>query len=57
MGVTCSLTLREGPSLRLFDNRVLRRIFWPKKDEVTGECSKLHDEGLNDLYPHRIFFG
>jgi len=57
MGVTCLLTLREEPSLRLFDNRVLRRIFWSKRDEVTGECSKLHNDELNDLSPHRIFFG
>jgi hypothetical protein len=40
----------EEPSLSLFDNRALRRIFWPKRDEVTGECSKLRNEELNDLY-------
>ena len=34
----------------MFENRVLRRIFGPKKDEVTGEWRKLHDEELNDLY-------
>ena len=50
MGVTCSLTSMEEPSLSLFDNRALRRIFWPKRDEVTGECSKLRNEELNDLY-------
>jgi hypothetical protein len=50
MGVTCSLTLREERSLRLFENRVLRRLFWPKRIEVTGECSKLHNEELSDLY-------
>jgi len=34
----------------VFENRVLRRIFGPKRDEVTGEWRKLHNEGLNDLY-------
>jgi hypothetical protein len=34
----------------VFENRVLRRIFGPKKDEVTGEWRKLHDEELRDLY-------
>jgi hypothetical protein len=37
-------------TLRLFENRVLRRVFEPKKDEVTGEWRKLHNEELNDLY-------
>jgi hypothetical protein len=36
--------------LCLFENRVLRRIFGPRKDEVTGEWRKLHNEELNDLY-------
>jgi hypothetical protein len=36
--------------LRVFENRVLRRIFGPKRDEVTGEWRKLHDEELRDLY-------
>jgi hypothetical protein len=45
-----SLTLREERKLRVFENRVLRRIFWPQKDEVTGEWSELHNEELNDLY-------
>ena len=45
-----SFTLREELRLRVFENRVLRRIFWPKRDEVTGEWRKLHNEGLNDLY-------
>jgi hypothetical protein len=36
--------------LRVFENRMLRRIFGPKRDEVTGEWRKLHNEGLNDLY-------
>jgi hypothetical protein len=42
--------LREGRRLRVFENRVLRRIFGPKRDEVTGEWRKLHNEELNDLY-------
>jgi hypothetical protein len=36
--------------LRVFENRVLRRIFGPKRDEVTGEWRKLYNEELNDLY-------
>jgi len=34
----------------VFENRVLRRIFWPKRDDITGEWGKLHDEELNNLY-------
>jgi hypothetical protein len=45
-----SLKLREEPRLRVFENRVLRRIFGPKKDEVTGECRKVQNVELNDLY-------
>jgi len=45
-----SLTLRDERRLRVFENRVLRRIFGPKKDEVTGDWRKLHNEELNDLY-------
>jgi hypothetical protein len=45
-----SLTLREEHRLRLFDNRVLRRIFGPKGDEITGEWRKLHKEELHNLY-------
>ena len=48
---TWSLTLREERKLRLFENRVLRRIFGPTRDEVTGEWRRLHNEELNDLYP------
>jgi hypothetical protein len=48
---TWSLTLREERRLRVFENRVLRRVFGPKTDEVTGESRKLHNEELNDLYP------
>ena len=47
---TWSLTLREECRLRVFENRVLRRVFGPKRDEVTGEWRKLHNEELNDLY-------
>ena len=47
---TWSLTLREERRLRVFENRVLRRIFGPKRDGVTGEWRKLHNEELNDLY-------
>jgi hypothetical protein len=47
---TWSFTLREERRLRVFDNRMLRRIFRPKRDEVTGEWRKLHNEELNDLY-------
>jgi len=42
--------LREEHRLRVFENRVLRRIFGPKRDGVTGEWTKLHNEKLNDLY-------
>jgi hypothetical protein len=41
---TWSLTLKEEPRLRVFENRVLRKIFGPKRDEVTGEWRKLHNE-------------
>ena len=54
---TWSPTLREERRLRVFENRVLRRIFGPKRDEVTGERRKLHNEGLNDLTPNPIMFG
>ena len=47
---TGSPTLREEHRLRVFENRVLRRIFGPKRDEVTGQWRKLHNEELNDLY-------
>jgi len=47
---TWSLTLREERKLRVFENRVLRRIFGPKRDEVTGKWRKLHNEWLNYLY-------
>jgi hypothetical protein len=47
---TLSLTLREEHILRVFENRVLRRIFGPKRDEVTGGWRKLHNEELHGLY-------
>ena len=47
---TWSLTFREEHGLRVFENRVLRRIFGPKRDEVTGEYRKLSNEELDDLY-------
>jgi hypothetical protein len=47
---TWSLTLREEHRLRVFENRVLRRIFGPKKDEVTGGWRKLHNEERRNLY-------
>jgi len=47
---TLSLTLREKLWLRVFKNRVLWRIFGPKRDEVTGEWRKLRNGELNDLY-------
>jgi hypothetical protein len=47
---TWSETLREEHRLRMGENRVLRRIFGPKRDEVMGEWRKLHDEELSDLY-------
>ena len=46
---TWSLTLRDKHRLKVFENRVLRRIFGPKRYEVTGEWRKLHNEELNDL--------
>ena len=45
-----SLTLREERKLRVFENMVLRRIFGPRSDEVTGEWRRLHNEELSDLY-------
>jgi hypothetical protein len=42
--------LREERRLRVFENRVLRRIFGTKRDEVTREWRRLHSEELNDLY-------
>ena len=47
---TWSLTLREERKLRVFENMVLRGIFGPRRDEVTGEWRRLHNEELNDFY-------
>jgi hypothetical protein len=47
---TWSLTLREEHRLRVFENRVLKRIYGPKRDEVTGDWRKLHNEELHNLY-------
>ena len=47
---TWSLTQREERKLRVFENRVLRKIFGPRRDEVTGEWRRLHNKELNDLY-------
>jgi hypothetical protein len=54
---TWSLTLREEHRLRVFESRVLRRIFGPKRDEVTGEWRRLHNEELNDLYITKYYSG
>jgi hypothetical protein len=53
---TWSLTLREECRLRMFKNRVLRRIFGPERVEVTREWRKLHNEELNDLYSPNIIW-
>jgi hypothetical protein len=50
---TFSLTLREEHNVRVFDNRVLRRIFEEKRNEVTLECRKLHNDELHDLHSSR----
>jgi len=47
---TWSLTLRDKRKLRVFENMVLRRIFGPRRDEVTEEWRRLHNEEINDLY-------
>ena len=47
---TWSLTLREEHRLRVFENRLLSRIFGPRRDEVKGDCRQLHNEELNDFY-------
>jgi len=54
---TWSLTLREESTLKVFQNRVLRRIFGPKRDKVIEDWRKLHNDELNDLYPQPIMFG
>jgi hypothetical protein len=49
-GCEASVTLREEHRLRVFENRVLRRIFGLNRDDVTGEWRRLHNEELNDLF-------
>jgi hypothetical protein len=51
---TWSLTLREECRQRVFESRVLRKIFGSQRDEVTEEWRKLHNEELNDLYSPNI---
>ena len=47
---TWSLRVREETKLKVFENMVLRRIFGPRRDDVTGEWRRLHNEELNDLH-------
>jgi len=54
---TWSLTLSEERRLRVSENRVLRRVFGPKRDEVTGDWRKLHNEEIMISTSHQIFFG
>jgi hypothetical protein len=49
--------LREERRLRVIENRVLRRIFGPRRDEVTGECKNYINGSLMICTPHPIFFG
>jgi hypothetical protein len=48
--VKLGLTLREEHTLRVFKNSVLRKIFGPKRDEVTQECRRLHNKEVYDIY-------
>jgi hypothetical protein len=54
MDVKLGLSQTEEPGLRVFENRVLRRIFGPKRDEVTGEWKRLYEEVLCDKYQSSI---
>ena len=54
---TWSLTLSEACTLRVFENRVLRRLFGLEREEVIEEWRKLHKEELNDLYSYPILLG
>jgi len=49
--------LKEEHRLSVFENGVLRRILGTKREEVTGEWRRLHDEEINDLYAHKILLG
>jgi hypothetical protein len=49
-----SLTMREERRLWVCENRVLRRLYGPKRDDITGEWRKLHNEELTDCNPHQI---
>jgi hypothetical protein len=51
---TWSLTLRDERRLRVFEKSVLRIIFWPKRDELTGDWKQLHDDKLVISTPHPI---
>ena len=51
------MTLREERKLRVFENRVLRKIFGPRRNEVTGEWRRLHNEELKYLYSSPILCG
>jgi hypothetical protein len=56
ISVILGLTVKEDCRLRVFENRVLRRIFGSRRDRLTGDWRKLHNEELNDLYcSHNIF--
>jgi hypothetical protein len=50
MGVNLVSDIREEHRLKMFQNRVLRRIFGPRRDKVTGKWRKLHNRELHDLY-------
>jgi len=54
---TWSLTLVEERRLRVYENKLLKRIFRPKRDGVIWEWRKLGNEGLNDLYSSPMLFG
>jgi len=53
---TWSLSLTDECRLSVFENRMLRRMFEPKREEVTGEWRKLRNEELNELYPSPNIF-
>jgi hypothetical protein len=54
MGVKLGLHTKEENRLRVFENRILRRIFGPKRDEVTGDWREFHSEELHNLYHPQI---